>query len=138
MTGSSTSITDKVNVTIMTVADAMLGFGRFQGKRAGRLVTQTISAQRGPTPIPAASALAVDIEADFCHHDRIFELDEAALGMLQRGLNRPHHAALERTRRVVSVVGHRAGAGEAWRLVTDQPHAVRQEMQVVVQLRLGE
>src|SRR5437667_8757564 len=69
--------------------------------------------------VPAAAALAIDVEAVRRDHDRIFELDEAAARVLQRGLDRHYHPGFERPGRVVGVVGHRAARGEPRRLVAD-------------------
>ena len=64
-------------------------------------------------PIPASPLITEADATLFGDRNRILELDEAALGMRQRGLDRNHHAALQRPVRVVVVVGHRAGVGEA-------------------------
>ena len=53
------------------------------------------SPHRGAAAVPAATALAVNVKACGGDHDRVFELDEAALGVLQRGLDRDHHSVLE-------------------------------------------
>src|SRR6185503_11492112 len=44
-------------------------------------------ARRRPAAIPAAPALAEYFEAGFGHRDGVFQLDEAARGVLQRGLD---------------------------------------------------
>src|SRR5690242_9034159 len=63
---------------------------------AFQLVSLTKGAStRAAGAIPAAGAVAVDLKAVRRHRDGIFELDEAALGMLQRGLDRDHHADFE-------------------------------------------
>src|SRR5262245_31121511 len=82
---------------------------------------------RGAAAVPAARALAIDVAALVGDDRRVLELDEAALGMLHRGLDRDHHAGLERAVRVVVVIGHRAICGEARRLVADEAHAVAEE-----------
>src|SRR6202040_1227370 len=66
------------------------------------------SPHRGAAAVPAATTLAVNLESAVGDHDRVFELDESALGMLQRGLDRDHHSALERATGVVGIVWHRA------------------------------
>ena len=87
--------------------------------------------------VPAAAAFAIDVAALVGDHDRVLELDESALGMRQRGLDRDHHAGLERPLGVVVVIGHRAGGGQPRRLVAHQPHAVGEEVHVVVVLGLA-
>src|SRR5436190_15494505 len=83
----------------------------------------------GPRAVPSATALAVDLEARIGDRHRVLELDEAALGVLQRGLDRDHHAGFERPRRVVGVVTH--PGGQTRRLMAHQAHAVRQEVHVL-------
>src|ERR1700761_6298435 len=85
-------------------------------------------------PVPAADAIAVNFKAGGRHDHRIFELDEAATRMLQRGLDRNDHAGLERPIGIVGIVRNRTGAGEPRCFVADKPHAMRQKLDMVVQL----
>ena len=86
--------------------------GRLPGvavsRPARRARRPNLLTQRGAAAVPAAAALAEDLEAGVGDDHRVLELDEAARGMLQRGLDRDHHAAFERAVRVL--VGVRAPA----------------------------
>ena len=72
---------------------------------------RAVRALRAPCPVPAADAVAVNLEAVRLHDHGIFQLDEAAARMLQRGLHRHHHAGFERPVGTKGVVRHRAGIG---------------------------
>src|SRR5215204_5721634 len=51
----------------------------------------------GGGAVPATRAVVKDIMTNLRHRDGVLQLDEAAARMLQRGLDRKHHARLERT-----------------------------------------
>src|SRR5437868_9660739 len=99
------------------------------------MTVELLLAHRGPTTIPAACPLAENLKPRVGYGDRVLQLDEAAGRMLQRGLDRDHHAGFEGPVRVFVGVGHRTSAGEMRRLVADETHTMRKEFHVVVVLR---
>src|SRR6185437_14659272 len=88
--------------------------------------------------IPAAAGLAIDLVAGWRHRDGVLQLDEAALWMLHRGLDRHHHARFERLVRVIVVIGHRSRGGQARGFVADQTHAMGQKFGMVALADLRE
>ena len=121
------------------------GERRGRAQRAGQTTIDAAKARRlksfagdggVPRSIPAARALAVDLVARVGHHHGVLQLDEAARRMLERGLDRHHRADFQRNVGVVGRIRHRPVVGEPRRLVADHAHAVRQELDVVVVLRL--
>src|SRR6202040_377163 len=96
-------------------------------------IAATGDAAGGPSAagaIPAAGAIAVNLVPGRRHCDGIFELDEAAARMQQRGLDRNHHAGFERPLRVIGIVWYRAGVSQPRRLMAHEPHAVGEKLVV--------
>src|SRR5262249_16183788 len=98
------------------------------------VIVPRLSASHGATAIPSAASFSVDFESAISDSDRVFKLDETTTGMLKGGPDRSPHSRRQGTIRVVGVIWHRPGAGQPWRLVTHQPHAVGKKVQVVVVL----
>ena len=88
-----------------------------------------------PRFIPPARAFAVDLMAGIGHRHGVFQFDEAARRVQQRGFHRHHHAGFQRPLGIARRIRHRPAVGEPRRLVADQPHAVGEEVDVIMVLR---
>src|SRR3954462_10006622 len=94
--------------------------------------------ERTAPQIPAAATLAKDLVARRRHRNRVLELDEPALRMLHRGLDRHHHPCFERQPGVGVIVGDWAFGGQARGLMADEAHAVGQKLPAVTLADLRE
>src|SRR5664280_1703325 len=115
-------------------------YGHLSAACEGRLLVARLRVRAlvpycGPRPVPAACALAVHLMAGIGDDHSVFQFDEAAARMQQRGLDRDHLAGFERKVGIGRRIGHRAAVGEPGRLVTDEPHAVAEEFEMIVVLR---
>src|ERR1700693_6562675 len=98
-----------------------------RGSLSKREVSRTIlqfdpanSIESLSSPIPASPLIAEADAALFGDRNRILELDEAALGMRHRGLDRQDHFGLQRPGRVIALIrprlrgGGGGGGGGGW------------------------
>ena len=90
-----------------------------------------------PSPLYSThAALAIDLVTGIGDHHRVFELDEAAARMQQRGFHRHDFTGFQWNVGVACRVTHRPAVGKPRRFVTDQAHTVGEEFHVIVVLRL--
>src|SRR4051812_40283282 len=85
----------------------------------------------GRSAIPATRAVAVNFVSSLRHRNSVLQLDEAATRMLQRRLDRKHHARLERKARIFGLIGIARSVREPRRFMTHQPNAVYKEVEVI-------
>src|SRR5947207_119403 len=80
--------------------------------------------------VPSAAGIPEPLVTLVGDDHGILELDEAALGVKHRGLDRHHHAGFERPVGIVGRIG--AAVDEPRRLVADEPHAMGEKLHVFV------
>src|SRR5579884_2032776 len=87
-------------------------------------------------PVPTARALAIDVMAVVGDGDGVLELDEPTGRVHERRLDRAHHSRFERLVGIFVRIRHRPAVGQPRRLMAHEAHAVREEFEMVVVLRL--
>src|SRR5258708_7039364 len=85
--------------------------------------------------VPATAIIAEPFPSALRDRDGVLEFDEPALRMQDRGFDRDHHAALERQVLVGGRIGHHALAGQMPSLLTDEPPAVGEKVEMRQLLR---
>src|SRR5258705_3432434 len=85
--------------------------------------------------VPATAIIAEPFPSALRDRDGVLEFDEPTLRMQDRGFDRDHHAALERQVVVGGRIEHQALAGQMRSLMTDEPHAVGEKVEMRQLLR---